>query len=205
MTTTNTELQRPDYAIIADWIQPNSRVLDLGCGDGTLLSHLKQTKNVSGYGMELENEDITTCIDSGINVIQTDLNQGLSEFENDSFNYIVLSLTLQAMRRPDLLLQEMIRVGTEGIVTFPNFGYWKARLQLGFLGRMPFTRTLPNEWYETPNIHLCTLNDFEDLCKKLGFRILDRRTVDHVHKTSLGLKLFPNFLGQIALYRFKRD
>ncbi|MDH5648913.1 MAG: methionine biosynthesis protein MetW [Gammaproteobacteria bacterium] len=195
---------RPDYAIIADWIQPKSRVLDLGCGDGTLLSHLAKNKKVSGYGIELDDHNITQCIRSNINVIQSDLDRGLSEFDEDSFDYVVLSLTLQAMHRPDLLLQEMMRVGTEGIVTFPNFGHWRSRFYLGVLGRMPVSRTLPNEWYDTPNIHLCTIRDFEELCYKLGYRILERRAVDHVHKSSLGLRLFPNLLGQIALYRFRR-
>ena len=198
------KLDRPDFAIIADWIRPGSRVIDLGCGDGTLLSYLQDQKQVSGYGIEIEDEYIVQCIDAGINVIQMDLNKGLSEFDEDSFDYVVLSLTLQAIRRPDLLLQEMLRVGTEGIVTFPNFGNWRSRVQLAMSGRMPVTRSLPNEWYNTPNIHLCTIKDFEDLCKKLGFQVLDRQAVDHVHRTSLGLRLFPNLLGQIALYRFRK-
>jgi len=200
----NGELTRPDFAIIADWIEPGSRVLDLGCGDGTLLSYLGYNKNVNGYGIEIDDEDITRCIRAGVNVIHMDLNEGLSEFDEDSFDYVVLSLTLQAIRRPDLLLSEMMRVGSEGIVTFPNFGNWRARLQLAFGGKMPVTRTLPNEWYNTPNIHLCTIRDFEQLCEKLGFEILERRAVDHVHKTGLGLRLLPNLLGQVALYRFRR-
>lgn len=198
------QVMRPDFAIIADWIEPGSRVLDLGCGDGTLLSHLGMNKNVSGYGIEIDDDDITQCIHAGVNVIHMDLNEGLSEFDEDSFDYVVLSLTLQAMQRPDLLLQEMMRVGSEGIVTFPNFGNWKARLQLAFDGRMPVTKSMPNEWYDTPNIHLCTIKDFEQLCRKLGFKILERRAVNHVHKTGLGLSLFPNLLGQVALYRFRR-
>jgi len=198
------ELTRPDFAIIADWIEPGSRVLDLGCGDGTLLSYLNFNKNVNGYGIEIDDEDITRCIRAGVNVIHMDLNEGLSEFDEDSFDYVVLSLTLQAIRRPDLLLREMMRVGSEGIVTFPNFGNWRARLQLAFGGKMPVTKTLPNEWYNTPNIHLCTIRDFEQLCQKLGFEILERRAVDHVHKTGLGLRLLPNLLGQVALYRFRR-
>lgn len=195
---------RPDFAIIADWIEPGSRVLDLGCGDGTLLSYLNMNKNVSGYGIEIDDDDITQCIHAGVNVIHMDLNEGLSEFDEDSFDYVVLSLTLQAMQRPDLLLQEMMRVGSEGIVTFPNFGNWKARLQLAFGGRMPVTKSMPNEWFDTPNIHLCTIKDFEQLCRQLGFEILERRAVNHVHKSGLGVSLFPNLLGQVALYRFRR-
>ena len=199
-----TSMQRPDLAIIADWIKPESRVLDLGCGDGSLMHHLQQTKRVNGYGVDIADSDITQCIQSGINVIQIDLNEGLSEFDDNSFDHVVLSLTLQSMHRPDLLLKEMMRVGTEGIVTFPNFGHWKSRLNLALGGRMPLTRSLPNEWYDTPNIHLCTLKDFEQLCHKLGFTIMERQAVDHSHKSRLRVKLFPNLLGEIALYRFQR-
>lgn len=198
------QLDRTDFAIIADWIKPGTNVLDLGCGDGTLLAYLQQHKQVRGYGIEIDDDDIAASVKNGINVIHMDLNEGLSEFDKDSFDYVVLSLTLQAMQCPDLILKEMMRVGTEGIVTFPNFGYWKGRLQLALGGRMPVTRSLPNKWYDTPNIHLCTIKDFEDLCRQLGLRILDSRAVDHDHESSLGLSLFPKLLGQIALYRFKR-
>ena len=124
---------RPDYEIIAEWIKPNSRVLDLGCGDGKLLKYLGQTKSVTGYGLDFDATYIAQCIHNGINVIQTDLNQGLSEFDNDSFDYVILSFTLQAMRYPDRLIEEMLRVGTTGIVTFPNFGHWRVRLFLSIL------------------------------------------------------------------------
>lgn len=198
------QLQRADFSIIADWVKPGSSVIDLGCGDGTLLAHLKQEKQVRGYGIEIEDDDIVASIENGINVIQMDLNKGLSEFDDHSFDYVILSLTLQALKHPDLLLKEMLRVGTEGIVTFPNFGNWKGRLQLALGGRMPVTKTLPNTWYDTPNMHLCTIKDFERLCKQFGFKILERRAVDQNHKSGLGLKLFPNLLAQIALYRFRR-
>jgi methionine biosynthesis protein MetW len=198
------QLSRPDFTIIADWISPGSHVLDLGCGDGTLLSYLKHSKGARGYGVEIDDGDITRCIGNGINVIHMDLNKGLSEFDDDSFDYVVLSLTLQAMRRPDLLLQEMLRVGREGIVTFPNFGFWGTRVQIGLFGRMPVTPALPDQWYDTPNIHLCTLRDFEALCKKLDIHILEQHAVDHRHRSSLGLRLLPNLLGEIALYRFRR-
>lgn len=201
---TNIQIARPDLAIISDWIEPKSHVLDLGCGDGALLAHLQNQKNVTGYGLEINDDYIAKCINAGINVIHMNLNEGLSEFDDNSFDNVILSMTLQAMRRPDLLLQEMLRVGTEGIVAFPNFGNWNARMQLMFQGRMPVTRCLPDEWFNTPNIHLCTIKDFEELCKTLGFKILQRQAVDHVHRTSLGLRLFPNLLGKIVLYRFRR-
>ncbi len=198
------KLIRPDLAIIAEWVPPQSRVLDLGCGDGTLMAYLAREKAASGYGLEIDDLYIPVCIHKGVNVIQTDLDQGLSEFDHNSFDYVVLSLTLQAMHYPDRLLREMTRVGSVGIVTFPNFGHWFARFQLGVLGKMPLTRTLPNEWYDTPNIHPCTIKDFEKLCRDLRFTILERHAVDHARKTSLGLRLLPNLLGEIALYRFRR-
>lgn len=195
---------RPDYEIISEWIKPNSRVLDLGCGNGQLLKYLGHEKAVTGYGVELNGDYIPQCINNGINVIQTDLNQGLSEFDDDSFDYVILSFTLQAMRYPDRLIEEMLRVGTTGIVTFPNFGHWRVRFYLAVFGRMPISRTLPDQWYDTPNIHLCTLNDFEKLCSDKHIEIIERRAVDHNHKSSLGLNLLPNLLGKIALYQFAR-
>lgn len=199
-----TQTPRLDFRIIADWIRPNSRVLDLGCGDGILLDYLAQTKGVSGYGLEIDDTHVGACMRRGINVLQTDLDAGLSEFDEHSFDYVILSLTLQAVKYPDRLLREMLRVGTEGIVTFPNFGHWKARWQLGVLGRMPVSRALPHEWYNTPNIHLCTLRDFNRLCRQEGIEILESEVVDHAHRRRLGLRLFPNVLGEIALYRFRR-
>ncbi len=195
---------RPDYAIIAEWIRPRSRVLDLGCGDGALMRYLAERKQTTGYGLELDDKYLPQCIRNGINVIQTDLDQGLAEFDDDSFDYVLLSLTLQAMHFPARLLDEMLRVGSRGIVTFPNFGHWRARLQLGVFGKMPISRTLPHQWYDTPNIHLCTLRDFEALCRDRNIDILERRAVDHTHRTSLGLRLWPNLLGEIALYQFTR-
>ena len=195
---------RPDYEIISEWIKPNCRVLDLGCGNGRLLKYLGQEKAVTGYGLELNAAYIHQCIDNGINVIQTDLNQGLSEFDDDSFDYVILSFTLQAMRYPDRLIEEMLRVGTTGIVTFPNFGHWRVRYYLAVTGRMPISRTLPDQWYDTPNIHLCTLKDFEKLCSDKHIEIIERRAVDHNHKTGLGLRVLPNLLGEIALYQFAR-
>ncbi len=197
---------RPDLAIISEWISSGSRVLDLGCGDGTLLEHLRQQRQVDGYGLEIAPENIVACIDRGVNVIQTDLDAGISDFfDENSFDYVVMTQTLQAMYYPDQLLKEMLRVGREGIVTFPNFGHWRARAQLALGGRMPVSTALPNQWYNTPNIHLCTLRDFEALCVRLGIRILQRSVVDHAHRYRLGGKLLPNLLGEIAIYRFIRD
>ncbi len=197
---------RADLAIIADWIQPNSSVLDLGCGDGTLLNYLHNNRNVNGYGLEINAENIEICVQHQVNIIQANLNNGLHDyFSDNSFNYVIMSQTLQATQHPDQLIDEMLRVGHEGIVTFPNMAHWKARLQLGFLGIMPVTRNLPNQWYNTPNVHLCTLNDFEVLCKKHGISILQRTVVDYSHHQGrFWMKLLPNLFGEIAIYRFCR-
>jgi len=195
---------RPDLDIISGWIRPGARVLDLGCGDGTLLSHLRETRQVTGYGIEIDPDNVEACIRAGVNVIQTDLDAGLSDFDEDSFDYVVMTQTLQAVRYPARLVDEMLRVGREGIVTFPNFGHWRCRVQLALQGRMPVVRTLPYEWYDTPNIHLCTIRDFEALCRRKGIEVLQRAVVDHAHRSSLAMRLLPNLLGEIALYRFRK-
>lgn len=196
---------RPDLEIISKWIKPRSRVLDLGCGDGTLLEYLKQEREVEGYGLEIDPDNIVACIDRGVSVIQSDLDAGLSDyFDDNSFDYVVMTQTLQAMHYPSRLLNEMLRVGRQGIVTFPNFGHWQSRVQIALGGHMPVSRALPNEWYNTPNIHLCTLKDFERLCQALDIQILQRNVVDTAHRSNLGMKLLPNLLGEIALYRFQR-
>jgi len=194
---------RPEYRIIADWISPGSQVLDLGCGDGTLLAHLRDDRQVRGYGLEIAQKNIARAIDNRINVIQTDLDAGLTEIESASFDYVVMSQTLQAVRFPERLLDEMLRVAREGIITFPNFGHWRCRLQL-LSGHMPVTPSLPNTWYNTPNIHLCTLRDFESLCHTKQIHILERTVVDHSHRSSLAMRLLPNLMGEVALYRFRR-
>lgn len=194
---------RTDQALIAEWIAPGSRVLDLGCGDGFLLAHLQRECGVSGYGLEIDAANIVKCVERGINVIQTDLDSGLSDFDEDSFDYVIMTQTLQATRFPHLILREMLRVGREGIVTFPNMAHWRARWQLA-LGHMPVTRSLPHQWYDTENLHLCTLADFEDLCRHEHIDILQRAAVDNAHRSSLGMRLLPNLLGEVALYRFRR-
>ncbi len=195
---------RADLVIIAHWIETGSRVLDLGCGDGTLLHYLQQNHNVDGYGLEINETKIEACIRHQVNVIQLDLNNGFRDYFSDNrFDYVIMSQTLQATQRPDQLIDEMLQVGREGIVTFPNMAHWRARLQLGFKGIMPVTRNLPNQWYDTPNVHLCTLNDFERLCKQHGISILQRTVVDYSHhQGNFGMKWLPNLFGEIAIYRF---
>jgi len=194
---------RADLSIIAQWIKAGSKVLDLGCGDGTMLAYLRDIRNVLGYGLEIDPFNIEACVEKDINVIQANLNDGLKAyFSRNSFDYVIMSQTLQATEQPDLLIEEMLRVGREGIVTFPNMAHWSARLQLGLRGIMPVTKNLPNQWFNTPNVHLCTLNDFEVLCKNHDIQILERMVVDHSHKRgSFLMNLFPNLLGEIAIYR----
>lgn len=194
---------RQDQRLIAQWIRPHSRVLDLGCGDGALLAALRAERGVTGYGIEIDPENVTECLRAGVNVIQSNLDQGLSEFGEASFDHVIMTQTLQAVRFPLRLLNEMLRIGREGIVTFPNMGYWRARSQILF-GRMPVTPALPSTWYDTENIHLCTIRDFEDLCRDEGLQILDRTTVDAEHQAGALLRLAPNLLGEVALFRVQR-
>ncbi|MDD2686710.1 MAG: methionine biosynthesis protein MetW [Gallionella sp.] len=191
---------RPDFAAIAAWIPAGASVLDLGCGDGSLLGYLKNERNVRGYGVEIDDANILHCIARGVNVIQSNLEDGLSGFETGAFDFVILSQTLQATRHTEKLVREMLRVGREGIVSFPNFGYWKARLQV-LRGNMPVSDELPYQWYDTPNVHLCTLRDFEHLCHDLDVRILDQRVITNGRE----IALLPNLLGSTAVYRFRRN
>jgi methionine biosynthesis protein MetW len=187
---------RPDLAVIAQWVRPRARVLDLGCGNGSLLRYLWQERQAPGYGVEIDEKSVLACVENDVNVLQVDLESGLSLFADRSFDCVILSETLQTIHRTEYLMREMLRVGHEVIVSFPNFGHWRARLQVA-LGRMPVSETLPYEWYETPNVHHCTIRDFEDLCRRLGVRILERLAL-HGRRAVSAL---PNLLGSVAMYR----
>lgn len=189
---------RPDFAAIAAWIPKGASVLDLGCGDGSLLRYLKEQRNIRGYGVEISDRNIEACILNGVNVIQGDLDSGLSGFESNSFDFVILSQTLQATRHTEPLMKEMLRVGKQGIVSFPNFGYWKNRLNI-LRGNMPVSKELPYQWYDTPNVHLCTLHDFEYFCLLHHISILDRQVITGGN----AVNLLPNLLGSMAVYRFK--
>ncbi len=197
------ESLRAEQVLIADWIAEGSRVLDLGCGDGALLAQLHASKHVTGYGIEIDPDNLVACIERGVNVIHSNLDEGLSDFDEDSFDYVIMTQTVQAMRFPHLLIDEILRIGREGIVTFPNMGHWKCRAQF-MLGRMPVTRHLPNTWYDTPNIHMCTVKDFDELCQAEHIEILERAAVDSQHRAVIGMRLLPNLLAEIAIYRIKR-
>ena len=189
--------QRADFAAIAGWIKVGSSVLDLGCGDGTLLRYLKQTRSTTGYGVEIADEGVLACVRNGVAVVQSDLERGLSGFEDDSFDYVVLSQTLQAMKNSEIIIREMLRVGREGIVTFPNFGYWKNRLEV-LRGRMPVSENLPYEWFNTPNVRLCTVADFERFCAERDIRIVERKVLTNGRPVNV----LPNLLGALAVYHF---
>ena len=195
---------RQDLQIIAKLVNPGAKVLDLGCGDGALLHHLTAHKNVNGYGIEKGAAEISACIRAGVNVIEHDLDEGLARFPNDSFDMVVMTETLQAVAEPSKLLDEMLRIGEECVVTFPNFGHWRCRLQLTTLGRMPVARHLPHEWHDTPNIHLCTFRDFEELVATKGLPIIERSVVNAAHDVRRFVNLWPNLFGTVAFYRLGR-
>jgi len=198
-------MNRRDFKIISEWIKKESAVLDLGCGDSTLLNYLVASKDINGYGLEKDIEKVQESIKKDISVIQADFNVGLEQyFENNFFDYAIMTQALQENKNPDRIILEMLRVAKEGIVTFPNMGFWKNRFQLGFLGRMPISKSLPNNWFDTPNIHLCTFEDFERLCRDLKIKIIEKKVLNNSYSTNFFLKLFPNLFGEIALYRFEK-
>ncbi len=195
---------RADLKIIQQWIEPDMRVLDLGCGDGSFLAHLKSEKNIFDCGLEIDPDNINLCLQAGVNVIEQDMNKSLSNFRSDSFDTVLLAQTLQTVERPDILVEEMLRIGKKCIITFPNFAYWRHRLKLLVRGNMPQSSSLPYEWYDTPNIHHCTIKDFDTLCEKRNITILHRTVVDFNHRSSFLMNLNPNLFGINAIYHFTR-
>lgn len=195
---------RADLEIIQDWIPAGSRVLDLGCGGGELLQSLREHKAVQGYGLERDAEKIALCVERGINVIEQDLDLGLGNFPDDSFDVVVMTQAIQAVHYPDRLLRDMLRIGRTCIITFPNFGHWRCRWYLWRHGEMPVSEFLPYTWYNTPNIHFCTFRDFEALCREQQLRVLDRLAVDRDHRLRALARWWPNLLGETGIYRITR-
>jgi methionine biosynthesis protein MetW len=195
---------RLDLSHIQRWIAPGSRVLDLGCGDGVFLEFLRDQRQVRGTGLEIDQDYITSAIARGLNVIEQNMDEGLGNFPDQSFDTVVLALALQAVNYPDRVLEEMLRIGREGIVTFPNFGHWRCRLMLGIRGRMPVSSFMPYTWYDTPNIHFCTVKDFEDLCRSKGIRILARDVVGNTQRQPLLSNKWPNLFATTAIYHITR-
>jgi methionine biosynthesis protein MetW len=197
---------KSEYKIIADIIDKNSRVLDVGCDDGVLMEFLKKNKNVDIRGIEISKEKVQICISKGLIVIEGNAEFDLKQFPNDSFDFVVLGQTLQAFINPEIVIKELLRVGKKAIVTIPNFGHWKVRLNLLIQGTMPVTKTLPNEWYNTPNIHMCTIKDFFKFSKVMNFKIfkslaLINKNVSTINSTNLSIK---NLFSELGIFLIEK-
>jgi len=201
MNFTAKERERFDFAVIANWIPQGERVLDLGCGDGKLLRYLRETKGVSGYGVEIDPASVLGCIRNDVDVIQIDIEGGLSGFEDGSFNHVIISQALQAMHATERILNEMLRVAEEAVVSFPNFAYRTNREAIA-AGHVPVSEDLPYEWYETPNVRFFTIADFEALCAKLGIAVRERLAFDDAGRI---VTADPNLNGSLAFYRLGRS
>jgi methionine biosynthesis protein MetW len=187
---------RADFSAIANWVQPNSSLLDLGCGDGDFLDFIRAQKNVQTYGVEISDLSVLACVEKGLDVIQQDLESGLALFENQSFDMVVLSQTLQTIHETESILNEIVRVGKECVISFPNFAHWSHRIDI-LLGRMPVSKSLPFDWFNTPNVRVLTIADFEALASKIGLKILDRVILHEGKEISWAANLF----GSLAIFR----
>lgn len=189
---------RTDFDAIANWVQPNTSLLDLGCGDGSFLEFIRAKRDVKPYGVEITDSAVLACVQKGLNIIQQDLEGGLALFEDQSFDTVVLSQTLQTIHQTEWILREVVRVGKQCVVSFPNFGHWSHRYSVA-LGRMPVSKSLPYEWFNTPNVRVLTIADFEALAHKLGISILGRVVLHEGAKVNL----MPNLFGSLAIYRVR--
>ena len=195
-----------EFKIIADLLEENSRILDVGCDDGALMMHLKKNKNIDVRGLEISKEKVQLCIAKGLTVIEGNAEYDLKQFPDNSFDYVVLGQTLQAFINPEIVIKELLRVGKKAIVTIPNFGHWKVRLNLLIYGSMPVTKTLPNDWYNTPNIHMCTIKDFVKFSKIIDFKIykslaLINKNVSNINKSNL---FFKNLFAELGIFSIQK-
>ena len=185
--------------IITDWVPARSKVIDFGCGDGSLLKDLINTKNICGYGVEIDHQMIDKCIEKGISVIEKDIDKGIQDFELSNFDIAIMASSIQCLKNPNIAMRRMLRLSNKCIVTLPNFGYWKCRLAL-LAGKMPVTPSLPSSWYETENLHLCTISDFEKLCSDSGFIIDERIFLNNSSKKGLLASIIPNIFASEGVY-----
>ena len=197
---------KPEYKIISEMIEKNSTVLDVGCNDGTLMEFLKKNKNVNIRGIEISKDKVQICISKGLTVIEGNAELDLKQFPNNSFDYVVLGQTLQAFINPEIVINELLRVGKKAIVTIPNFGHWKVRLNLLVKGTMPITNSLPNEWYNTPNIHMCTIKDFVKFSKTMNFKIFESLALNHKNVSNIKLSnlFFKNLFGELGIFLIEK-
>ena len=191
---------KKEFQIISELIENNTRVLDVGCGDGTLMKHLKDNKNIDTRGLEISKSNVQDCISKGLSIIEGNAEKDLHQFQNSSFDYAVLSQTLQAFYNPEKVIEDLLRVANKAIVTIPNFGYWKVRIHLLFKGTMPVTENLPNEWYNTPNLHMCTIKDFFNFCSEKKIELyksiaLNGEKTSIINKSNIGIKNLSSELG----------
>ena len=195
-------MARKDFDVITEWVNPNARILDLGCGDGSLLKMLNVKRNVSGYGVDSSIDKTIKSLDNSINIINADINDNMNYFKDKSFDFVVLAQSLQVVDNPVLLIREMLRIGKEAIISFPNMGHWKSRLYLFLKGEMPVTNELPFSWHSTPNIHLCTISDFKKMCKINNFEIIDE-VINNTNGKNISSSYFNNLSGISAIFRIR--